>query len=419
VEIQGTALVTGASRGIGRAVAIELAQRGSDVVAAMRNPDDGADLASLTAGAPGRVTVSRMDVTDPSTITIPDDLRILVNNAGLDLAHTPLEHTDLDAWRAMFETNVMGVVNVTQAAIPVLRANAPAVIANVTSSSILAPVPFYAGYRATKAAVSAIGDTLRAELAPFGVRLVEILPGPVDTDMFQDSKGRHPAARYDLYRPMADAMEEGRRLSADPMVVAAPQAATAIVNALLDDAGPLRYSCDPLGAGLLDMWRQNDDETLFGLMGGASSSSSTDEAAEAEPEAEPAGELVRAHVPNHLLTAMGMRRVEDPEAGPCLEMDLRSEVSNPHGSLHGGLMATLIECGAAGVAVRAGDSENIVAGDMLIRFLTVVRVGPARVVGRVLRIGRRQIVVQADVIDVGDDRRLVASATLAYARLDP
>jgi uncharacterized protein (TIGR00369 family) len=406
VEIEGTALVTGASRGIGRAVAIELAQRGFDVVAAMRDPDDGADLASLTAGAPGRVTVSRMDVTDPSTITIPDELRILVNNAGLDLDHTPLEHTDLDAWRAMFETNVMGVVNTTQAAIPVLRANAPAVIANVTSSSILAPVPFYAGYRATKAAVSAIGDTLRAELAPFGVRLVEILPGPVDTDMFQDSKGRHPAARYDLYRPMADAMEEGRRLSADPMVVAAPQAATAIVNALLDDAGPLRYSCDPLGTGLLDMWRQNDDETLFALMGGA------------ETEAEPEGELVRAHVPDHLLTAMGMRRVEDPEAGPCLEMDLRPEVSNPHGSLHGGLMATLIECGAAGVAVRAGDSENIVAGDMLIRFLTVVRVGPARVVGRVLRIGRRQIVVQADVIDVGDDRRLVASATLAYARLD-
>jgi uncharacterized protein (TIGR00369 family) len=130
------------------------------------------------------------------------------------------------------------------------------------------------------------------------------------------------------------------------------------------------------------------------------------------------GEPVVAHVPGHLLTLMEMRRVEDPEAGPALEMDLRPAVTNPHGSLHGGLMTALIECGAAGIAVRAGGSEDIVAGDMSVRFLSVVKVGPARVVGRVLRAGRRQIVVAVDVIDVGDDRRLVATATLAYARLD-
>jgi len=128
---------------------------------------------------------------------------------------------------------------------------------------------------------------------------------------------------------------------------------------------------------------------------------------------------VQGHVPGHLLTAMEMRRVDDPEFGPSLEMDLRPEVSNPHGSLHGGLMTVLIECGAAGVAVRAGDSENIVAGDCTTRFLSPVTVGPARVVSRVLRIGRRSIIVQADVIDVGADRKLIATATLAYARLDP
>ena len=122
--------------------------------------------------------------------------------------------------------------------------------------------------------------------------------------------------------------------------------------------------------------------------------------------------------PTHVLTAMQMRRVIDPEAGPALEMDLRRDVVNPHGSLHGGLMGALIECGAAGCAVSAGGSENIVASDMLIRFLSVVKVGPARAVSRVIRTGRRSIVVQCDVIDVGDDRKLVASATLSYARLD-
>jgi uncharacterized protein (TIGR00369 family) len=122
--------------------------------------------------------------------------------------------------------------------------------------------------------------------------------------------------------------------------------------------------------------------------------------------------------PTHVLTAMQMQRVIDPEAGPALEMELRDDVVNPHGSLHGGLMGALIECGAAGCAVRAGGSENIVASDMLIRFVSAVKVGPARAVSRVIRTGRRSIVVQCDVIDAGDDRKLVASATLSYARLD-
>ena len=121
----------------------------------------------------------------------------------------------------------------------------------------------------------------------------------------------------------------------------------------------------------------------------------------------------------HVLTAMRMRRVVDAESGPALEMDLREEVVNPHGSLQGGLMGALIECGAAGCAVAAADSQNIVATDMLIRFLSAVKVGPARTVAKVLRKSRKTIVVQCDVIDVGADRRLVASATLSYALLGP
>jgi uncharacterized protein (TIGR00369 family) len=130
------------------------------------------------------------------------------------------------------------------------------------------------------------------------------------------------------------------------------------------------------------------------------------------------GTPVDTGVDGHLLHAFGMRRVDDPEVGPALEMDVDPLVVNPHGGLHGGLMMTLIECGAAGVAVRAAGPENIVAGDLTVRFLTAVRVGPARVVGRALRSGRRMVVVQADVIDVGADRKLCASATVGYLRLD-
>ena len=140
----------------------------------------------------------------PGATHFPDDLRVLVNNAGADSDYLPVEHSDLDDWRALFETNVLGVVGPTMAAIPTLRANRPAVVCNVTSSSILASVPFYSAYRATKAAVSAFGDTLRVELGPSGIRVVEILPGPIDTDMFRLSTGEPAAARFDRYRPMAE-----------------------------------------------------------------------------------------------------------------------------------------------------------------------------------------------------------------------
>ena len=120
----------------------------------------------------------------------------------------------------------------------------------------------------------------------------------------------------------------------------------------------------------------------------------------------------------HILTLMRMRRVVDPETGFALEMELRDEVVNPFKSLQGGLMATLIECSAAGRAVSESGSERILPSDMNIRFLTTLKVGPARAITKVLRRGRRAIVVQCDVIDVGNDRKLVASATLSYTLLD-
>ena len=264
VEIRGSALVTGASRGIGRSVAIELANRGFDTVATMRNPGDGEDLPSATTG---RITVARLDVTDPGTYHLPDDLRVVVNNAGVDSDYLPVEHSSPDDWRALFETNVLGVVGIITAAIPLLRANRPGVICNISSSSILASVPFYSAYRATKAAVSALGDSLRVELAPSGIRVVEILPGPIDTDMFQLSTGEQAATRFDRYRAMADQAAVLRREHADPLVSSSADAAVLVADAILDDDGPMRYGCDPLSIGLLDLWRQSDDETMFELTG--------------------------------------------------------------------------------------------------------------------------------------------------------
>ena len=131
MEASGTALVTGASRGIGQAVALELAKRGFDVVATMRNPADGETLRS--ASTRGRIQVEALDVNCPETIRIPDGLRVLVNNAGVEGEHLPVEHAPMQMWRDIFETNVFGLVEVTRRALPELRASR-GVLCNVSRS---------------------------------------------------------------------------------------------------------------------------------------------------------------------------------------------------------------------------------------------------------------------------------------------
>lgn len=262
MQPDGVAVVTGASRGIGRAVALELAARGFETLATMRQPEAGAALPDLATGRGGVLRVERLDVTDGDSIALPDGLRVLVNNAGTEAAHPAFEDTPAELWQAMFATNVFGLIEVTRQAIPILRANGGGVVCNVTSSSILAPVPFYAPYRSSKAAVSAVGESLRAELAPFGIRVLEIMPGPIATDMLEGS-GQPPAAiERPEYRAVAQRMFEGRR-AVDTMITSAEDAARAITDAILDDDAPLRVGCDPMSVGMLDAWRQQSDETLM------------------------------------------------------------------------------------------------------------------------------------------------------------
>jgi len=260
MEADGVALVTGASRGIGRAVALELAARGFDTIATMRDPSAGAGLA---AEAKGRLRVEQLDVNDADAIAMPDGLRVVVNNAGVESDNLPVEVMPIDFWRKILETNVIGLVAVTRAAIPKLRAAGGGVICNVTSSSLLAPVPYLGAYRASKAAVSAIGESLQAEVAQFGIRVVEIMPGPIMTDMLEASDRPAPAIEHEQYRAQAEKMWESRQ-QIRGAYTPAEEAARRIADAILDDDGPLRYGCDDMSEGMLTGWRSvaSDDDWL-------------------------------------------------------------------------------------------------------------------------------------------------------------
>jgi short-subunit dehydrogenase len=157
---------------------------------------------------------------------------------------------------------VFGLVEVTRRAIPLIRSAGGGVICNMGSSSILAPVPFYAAYRASKAAVSALSETLRAELAPQRIRVVEIMPGPVDSDMLRHSQATMVEPAGALYRPIADGMNANKSMVAE-MIQPADAAARLIVDAILDDDGPMRSGCDPMGSGLIDAWRRSTDEEMM------------------------------------------------------------------------------------------------------------------------------------------------------------
>jgi NAD(P)-dependent dehydrogenase (short-subunit alcohol dehydrogenase family) len=193
---------------------------------------------------------------------MPDGLRVLVNNAGVECEYLPIEHQPLSQWRTIFETNLFGLLQVTQRAIPKLRAAGGGVVCNITTSSYLAAVPFYGAYRASKVAVSALGESLRAELAPFKIRVVEILPGPIETDMLMGSERMPEAHRFPEYRAMAEHSLRARE-GVKPYYTPAPAAAEAIRRAILDDDAPLRNACDPMGATLLEAWRSSTDEELM------------------------------------------------------------------------------------------------------------------------------------------------------------
>jgi NAD(P)-dependent dehydrogenase (short-subunit alcohol dehydrogenase family) len=202
-----TVLITGASRGIGRATAAWLAARGWDVFAGVRSAEDGVALAAI---APGRVTAVTLDVTDDVQVAalsreLPQRLDAVVNNAGVVVAG-PVEAIPLAELRRQLEINVVGQAAVTQAVLPRLRA-AQGRIVFVSSVSGRVATPMFGPYSASKFALEAMADAMRMELAPWGIRVALVEPAQTDTDLW-----RH--AEDELDSTSAQLSEEHRRLYA-------------------------------------------------------------------------------------------------------------------------------------------------------------------------------------------------------------
>jgi NADP-dependent 3-hydroxy acid dehydrogenase YdfG len=202
---RGTAVVTGASSGIGAATARRLAAEGFEVVAAARRQDR---LAALAAEVPGIRAVG-LDVTSPESVAALaaglDDVAVLVNNAGGAIGIEPIERADPADWQAMYDTNVLGVLRVTQALLPALSAGAGGHV--LVTGSIAGHLVYEGGggYTAAKHGTTALVETLRLELNGRPIRVTEIAPGMVRTDEFSLVRYRGDQAAADKVYAGVDA----------------------------------------------------------------------------------------------------------------------------------------------------------------------------------------------------------------------
>jgi len=183
-ETQKTAVVTGASSGIGAATARRLATEGFHVFLAARRADR---IERLAAEIGGTAVVT--DVTDEASVAalaekVGPTLDVLVNNAGGAYGSTPVAEADTDEWRTMYDVNVIGLMQVTRALLPALIASGAGAIVNVGSTAGRVAYEGGAGYTAAKHGTKVVNETLRLELVDKPVRVMEIAPGMVKTEEF-------------------------------------------------------------------------------------------------------------------------------------------------------------------------------------------------------------------------------------------
>ena len=210
---QRSAVITGASTGIGRAAALRLDRKGFRVFAGVRRAEDGE---SLRREASGLLTPLPIDVTNAAGVEAAAKaveaevagagIQGLVNNAGIAVGSV-LEFADLDALRQQLEVNVVGAAAVTRAFMPLVRRGNGRVV-NVSSNGGYVASPFMGPYCASKFALEALSDSLRRELRPWRIPVSVIEPGSIETPIW--GKGDEEKRRVEAGLP-----DEGRRLYAD------------------------------------------------------------------------------------------------------------------------------------------------------------------------------------------------------------
>lgn len=259
-----TILITGASSGIGRSSALRFQSEGWNVIATMRDPA-GSDLIDLDD-----VLVTRLDVTDTASINTAVNagidrfgaIDVLLNNAGYG-AYGPLEAFSTDRIRRQFDTNVIGLLEVTKAVLPHMRARRSGTVVNISSIGGQITFPLGTLYHGTKFAVEGLSEALHYELQPLGIRVRIIQPGMIKTNFGGRSFDFAMDDSLADYAPSAEAM--GRlfgKLASNP---SSPEVVADVIwQAATAPGDQLRFRAGPDASDLLDRRKAQDDATFIG-----------------------------------------------------------------------------------------------------------------------------------------------------------
>lgn len=266
-EKKETALVTGASSGIGRETALRLVEKGFHVIAAARRMDRLTELADQFGG----ITPKQVDLSDPGATerfcedisALPEPLSVLINNAGYSIRGA-LEDVPTEALRRIFEVNLFSLIRVTQACLPGMRGQRKGTVVNLSTIVGKFTFPMSGVYSGTKHALEAVTDSLRMEVRPFGIRVITIRPGVIATEFNEVANqmtGDLMARTDPDYKPIYQAAGAGVGGMFAGLTIPGPELiADLILEAVLSDAPKTVYAAGPFVEDILGKRFELDDD---------------------------------------------------------------------------------------------------------------------------------------------------------------
>jgi NAD(P)-dependent dehydrogenase (short-subunit alcohol dehydrogenase family) len=242
-----TVLITGCSSGFGLLAALRFARAGDRVVATMRTPAKAPDeLRRAVEAERLPITMERLDVCDQASIDAAvraaGEIDVLVNNAGIECRSSIEDADDAEVMR-QFDTNVFGMLRVTRAVLPQMRARRRGTVVNLSSIAGLVARPFGGLYSASKHAIEAISEALHFEAAPHGIRVVVIEPGQYGTRLLDNAFTAHRFGPSSAYWGMSERFEDAlaRLRDATGGMQDPQEVADLVYDAVHDPTPRLRY----------------------------------------------------------------------------------------------------------------------------------------------------------------------------------
>jgi NAD(P)-dependent dehydrogenase (short-subunit alcohol dehydrogenase family) len=271
IDNEKVALVTGSSRGIGFVTSTILARNGFLTYASMRNLDKEKEIRLVVDKEKIRLKTIQLDVTDSNSVdnaikSIMEQsgrIDVLVNNAGYGLVGA-FEELGIEEIKQQYETNLFGVIRVTQAVLPIMRKQKSGIIVNMSSGAGRFGYPNGSAYVSTKFALEGLSESIAYEVEPFGIKIVLVEPGFVRTNFSNvvGKRSQSPNSQYSkMTEKMADNIEQMKLKSSPPELVA-----NVVLEAVTNKNPNLRYLAGKDVEQWIEQKKNMSDEEFFSMI---------------------------------------------------------------------------------------------------------------------------------------------------------